>query len=42
MELFDWLTATTAGKFVLTMLVSMIPIVELRGGLPFGVALGLP
>ena len=42
MELFDWLTATVAGKFVLTMLVSMIPIVELRGGLPFGVALGLP
>ena len=42
MELFDWLTATTAGKFVLTLLVSMIPIVELRGGLPFGVALGLP
>ena len=24
------------------MLVSMIPIVELRGGLPFGVAMGLP
>ena len=42
MELFDWLTDTTAGQFVLTMLVSMIPIVELRGGLPFGVALGLP
>ena len=42
MELFDWLTATIAGKFVLTMLVSMIPIIELRGGLPFGVALGLP
>ena len=42
MELFDWLTATVAGKFVLTLLVSMIPIIELRGGLPFGVALGLP
>lgn len=42
MELFDWLTATTLGKCVLTMLVSMIPIIELRGGLPFGVALGLP
>ena len=42
MELFDWLTATTMGKCVLTMLVSMIPIIELRGGLPFGVALGLP
>lgn len=42
MDLFDWLTATTAGKCVFTMLVSMIPIIELRGGLPFGVALGLP
>ena len=42
MELFNWLTATTPGKCVFTMLVSMIPIVELRGGLPFGVAMGLP
>lgn len=42
MELLQWLTETTAGQMVLTMLVSMIPIVELRGGLPFGVALGLP
>lgn len=42
MELFDFLTGTTLGKCVFTMLVSMIPIIELRGGLPFGVALGLP
>ncbi len=42
MELLQWLTETTAGQVVLTVLVSMIPIVELRGGLPFGVALGLP
>ncbi len=28
-------------KFFLTMLFSMVPVVELRGGLPFGVALGL-
>ena len=42
MELFQWLTATEAGKCLFTMLVSMIPIIELRGGLPFGVALGLP
>lgn len=42
MELFQWLTATDAGKCLFTMLVSMIPIIELRGGLPFGVALGLP
>ena len=42
MEIFQWLTDTTVGKCVFTMLVSMIPIIELRGGLPFGVALGLP
>ena len=42
MELFQWITATTAGKCLFTMLVSMIPVIELRGGLPFGVALGLP
>ena len=29
-------------EFLLTMLFSMIPVVELRGGLPFGVAHGLP
>lgn len=42
MELFEFLTDTTAGKCLFTMLVSMVPIIELRGGLPFGVALGLP
>ena len=42
MELFEWLTDTTLGQCMFTMLVSMIPIIELRGGLPFGVALGLP
>ncbi len=42
MELLNWLQHTNAGEFIFTMLVSMIPVVELRGGLPFGVALGLP
>ena len=43
MELtLQWLTETMAGEFTLTMLVSMIPVVELRGGIPFGVAAGLP
>ena len=42
MELFQFLTSTTEGKMLLTMLVSMIPVIELRGGLPFGVAMGLP
>jgi len=42
MEFVEWLTETTAGDFVMTMLVSMVPIVELRGGIPYGVAAGLP
>ena len=42
MDLLQWLTDTTVGKCVFTLLVSMIPIIELRGGIPFGVALGLP
>ncbi len=29
------------GKVLLTLLVSMVPVVELRGGIPFGTALGL-
>lgn len=37
-----WLHQTPAGEFLLTMLISMIPIVELRGGVPAGVAMGLP
>lgn len=42
MELMQWLTDTRAGEFTLTVLVSMIPVVELRGGIPFGAAAGLP
>ena len=42
MELMQWLTETKAGEFIWTLLVSMVPIVELRGGIPFGVAAGLP
>ena len=41
-DLMQWLTGTMAGEFTLTVLVSMIPVVELRGGIPFGVAAGLP
>ena len=37
-----WLTTDLNGEFILTLLVSMIPVVELRGGIPFGVAAGLP
>lgn len=42
MDLLQWLQNTPAGEFLFTVLVSMVPVVELRGGLPFGVALGLP
>ena len=38
----QWLTDTGLGRMVFTMLVSMVPVVELRGGVPVGVALGLP
>ena len=41
MDLLQWLTETQAGEFCLTVLVSMLPVVELRGGIPFGVAAGL-
>lgn len=37
-----WLHETAAGKTLLTFLISMLPVVELRGGLPAGVAMGLP
>ena len=41
MELLNWLETTESGKFLFTLLVSMVPVVELRGGIPFGVAMGL-
>ncbi len=41
MDLFQWLTSTPAGEFLFTMLVSMVPVIELRGGIPFGMAQGL-
>lgn len=42
MNLLNWLETTMGGEFLFTLLVSMVPVVELRGGIPFGVALGLP
>lgn len=42
MDILNWLETTSGGEFLFTLLVSMIPIIELRGGIPFGVALGLP
>lgn len=40
--LYDQLISTPFGQAVLTALVSMLPVVEIRGGLPYGVSLGLP
>ena len=40
--MFSWLTATTLGKWIATILISMVPVVELRGGIPYGVGFGLP
>ncbi len=37
-----WFHNTAAGEFLLTMLISMIPVAELRAGVPAGVAMGLP
>ena len=42
MNLLQWLTDSRLGEMVFTLLVSMIPVIELRGGVPFGTALGLP
>ena len=33
--------STTFGKFIMTFLISMVPVVELRGGLPYGIVSGL-
>lgn len=32
---------TTIGKMIMTFLISMVPVVELRGAIPYGVGLGL-
>lgn len=40
--LFTSLHGTPAGEWLYTALVSMAPVVELRGGIPIGVGLGLP
>lgn len=37
----EWLTHNQVGELVFTMLVAMLPVIELRGAIPFGVALGL-
>ncbi len=39
--MFDWLASTVAGKMLVTFILSMMPVGELRVGLPYGIALGL-
>lgn len=41
MDLLEWFTSNDLGEMLFTLLVSMVPIIELRGGVPFGTALGL-
>ena len=42
MDIFEWINNSISGEFVMTALVSMLPVVELRGGIPYGVSAGLP
>ena len=39
-QLFDFLSA--AGREVALFIVSMVPLIELRGSIPLGAALGMP
>lgn len=39
--MIDWLTQTETGQVLATFLISMVPVIELRGGLPYGIAFGL-
>lgn len=39
--IWTWLTSTFAGKIAASMFVSMLPVIELRAGLPIAVGLGL-
>lgn len=38
---FEWFTQTTLGKLIATFFMSMLPVGELRIGLPYGLALGI-
>lgn len=39
--MIEWLTQTTLGKLLQTFFISMVPVAELRAGIPYGVSLGL-
>ena len=40
-RMLAWLTQTTIGRMAATFFLSMLPVTELRLGLPYGIALGL-
>lgn len=40
--MLDWFYENTFGQILATLAVSMVPVIELRGAIPIGVALGLP
>ncbi len=42
MDIVGFITDMGAGKALATLVVSMLPVVELRGAIPVGVGLGLP
>lgn len=39
--MITWFTTTYTGKLLATFLISMVPVIELRGALPIGVGMGL-
>lgn len=40
--IIQWFSSNVLGEFFYTMLIAMVPVVELRGAIPIGVAMGLP
>ncbi len=40
-DIMEWMEYNPVGEWVYTALMSMVPVIELRGGIPFGVGLGL-
>ena len=39
--MITWLTQTEFGQALATFFISMVPVIELRGGLPYGIGFGL-
>lgn len=39
--MLQWFTETLIGKIIASAVVSMVPVIELRGGIPIGVGMGL-